>query len=551
MRTFILFTAILVLFAACDEKNTGGENCGDGVIDPGEECDGEDLGGDSCASLGYHGGQLLCDDQCQLNLSACETEGSCGDGIIQEGFEQCEDGVSTDTCNSLGYGQGVIACDGNCQWDYSDCTGASSCGNDIIEGSEECEGTNLNNKTCESFGYHGGTLNCTGLCMFDKTDCAGYGRCGDGLLQGDFEQCDNTNFGEKTCETEGYHGGTLSCDASCQLILSDCESVGSCGDGQIQNTYEQCDSTELGGESCASQGGYEGTLVCADDCTFDISGCIGFCGDNAIQEGYEECDTTELPETITCESLGHQYGGTLSCSSSCHLDSSACHGWCGDGIIQGSYGETCDGTNMAGVTCQSIGYSQGGNIESCHDDCTLDVSGCNQFVSLKTGYHHTCGLDLSGTAYCWGNNYSGQLGDGTTTNKSVPTQVVGGVSFESLFLGNSTCGLTSTGVAYCWGSNPDGQLGDGTTTNSSTPVPVAGGHSFESIKAGAYFTCGLAPGGVAYCWGSNSHGQLGDGTTINSSTPVPVAGGHSFESITLSSAHACGLAPGGVAYCWG
>src|SRR5947208_2790628 len=85
--------------------------------------------------------------------------------------------------------------------------------------------------------------------------------------------------------------------------------------------------------------------------------------------------------------------------------------------------------------------------------------------------------------------------------------------------GNHTCGLTAAGAAYCWGGNPYGQLGDGTTTDRSSPGLVAGGVSFTAVRAGYNHTCGLTAAGAAYCWGFNGTGQLGDGTATDRSSP--------------------------------
>src|SRR5450759_2505295 len=138
----------------------------------------------------------------------------------------------------------------------------------------------------------------------------------------------------------------------------------------------------------------------------------------------------------------------------------------------------------------------------------------------------------------WGYNSNGQLGDGTATQRNVPTAVSGGLTFASIVAGTfHTCGLTSAGAAYCWGYNAFGNLGDNTTTDRSTPVVVQqGGVSFTSITAGGYHTCGLTSAGAAYCWGYNAFGNLGDNTTTQRSTPVVVQqGGVTFTSITQGS----------------
>jgi len=103
---------------------------------------------------------------------------------------------------------------------------------------------------------------------------------------------------------------------------------------------------------------------------------------------------------------------------------------------------------------------------------------------------------------------------------------VGGFHFDLLALGGShTCGLVAGGVAYCWGSNFGGQLGEGSTTDASGPKAVGGGLTFKAIAAGIdNYTCGITTTGVAYCWGRNEVGQLGNGGTSDSAMPVAVSG---------------------------
>jgi alpha-tubulin suppressor-like RCC1 family protein len=98
---------------------------------------------------------------------------------------------------------------------------------------------------------------------------------------------------------------------------------------------------------------------------------------------------------------------------------------------------------------------------------------------VSPGGVHTCGVTLTDRVYCWGNNTTGQLGNGTTTHRSVPVAVAGGLQIDLVSAGlgsdhSHTCGLTTGDKAYCWGYNGNGQLGDGTSTDRVIPTAVIG-----------------------------------------------------------------------------
>jgi alpha-tubulin suppressor-like RCC1 family protein len=164
--------------------------------------------------------------------------------------------------------------------------------------------------------------------------------------------------------------------------------------------------------------------------------------------------------------------------------------------------------------------------------------------------------DVGGIAYAWGDDTSGQLGQGSPANKSSPITVVGGIPTWSAIAGginNHTLGLASTGILYAWGRNYGGKLGDNTTTPKSSPITVVGGiTTWSKIAAGEGHSAGLTSGGVLYAWGYGSYGKLGDNTTVNKSSPVTVVGGiTTWSQITAGKRHMLALTSAGVAYAWG
>lgn len=150
------------------------------------------------------------------------------------------------------------------------------------------------------------------------------------------------------------------------------------------------------------------------------------------------------------------------------------------------------------------------------------------FKEVHAGRDHTCALTGSGRVYCWGNNTYGQLGIGSDRRDKVALRnpVDGNLAFTALTVGaKHSCGLTSDGELYCWGDNTSGQLGNGSIGergNQRRPLPSATGERFTSVSAGATHTCGVTTEGEVLCWGDNSEGQLGDGTVIQRSTPAKV-----------------------------
>lgn len=172
---------------------------------------------------------------------------------------------------------------------------------------------------------------------------------------------------------------------------------------------------------------------------------------------------------------------------------------------------------------------------------------------VSAGFLSTCGLSVEGVAYCWGDNQFGSLGTSTApTGSEVPLLVDTEDRFSSISVGGlHACALRLDGAAYCWGFNGFGQLGDGTTTDRTTPVQVASERRFQSISAGYIHTCGVTTLGEVLCWGLNEFGQLGDGTLQNRSVPGFAALEGRFSGVSAGGLHSCAWSAVGEAHCWG
>jgi alpha-tubulin suppressor-like RCC1 family protein len=208
----------------------------------------------------------------------------------------------------------------------------------------------------------------------------------------------------------------------------------------------------------------------------------------------------------------------------------------------------CWGVNYSGQLGNGMNYSY-----SSHPTRVMGLS--NKIISIAVSNNHSCALTDNGAVKCWGANSAGQLGNASFNSSNLPVDVVGlyrGV--KAIAVGEyHSCALLNTGEVRCWGANDLGQLGNNNLGNSNIPITVNGLLSgVTKLAVGYDHACALVNSSSIKCWGSNSQGQLGNSSLIDSSVPVLVSNlVGSFTSITASFSSTCTLAVSGVGYCWG
>lgn len=183
--------------------------------------------------------------------------------------------------------------------------------------------------------------------------------------------------------------------------------------------------------------------------------------------------------------------------------------------------------------------------------------GAGGWTSVSAGGRHTCGMRPDGTLWCWGHNTWGELGIGTSglgAEKSFPVQVdAGTATWASTSAGGGhVCAIRSDGTLWCWGFNFNGEVGDGTTAERSSPVQVGASTDWRSVSAGAGHSCGIRSDSSLWCWGGNPHGELGNNTDAGGLTPGLVdAGTPHWASVSAGGGHTCGTRTDGTLWCWG
>lgn len=252
------------------------------------------------------------------------------------------------------------------------------CGDDVADPGEDCDGEDLAGTTCEDFGRIG-PLGCFADCTFDLSECvSAQPICGDGVLH-PREGCEGNDFGELGFAPgcDDILGPELYGEVACTDCNVDTTGCGFCGDGVVQDGFEQCDSQGEPFPCEEVNPAWEGTAICFD-CVFETAECTNKCGNGTLDDG-EACDGMALGGT-TCDDLGF-VGGTLTCASNCEFSTDACE-TCGNGVVD--EGESCDGDDLDGATCSDFVVMGVGSL-SCDAACEYVLDDCEGLVPVWGG----------------------------------------------------------------------------------------------------------------------------------------------------------------------
>lgn len=182
----------------------------------------------------------------------------------------------------------------------------------------------------------------------------------------------------------------------------------------------------------------------------------------------------------------------------------------------------------------------------------IQSGSANNWVAVSGGVHYSLGLRSDGTLWAWGYNSVGQLGTGTTADSLVPVRI-GSETWLAVSgsAGSHSLGIKSDGTLWAWGANDFGQLGDGTKSNRTSPVQVGSDNEWVAVSGGQFHTLGLKSDGSLWAWGRNDYGQLGDGTIMSRNVPVQIGSENRWVAIVAGSYHSLGLKSDGTLWAWG
>jgi cysteine-rich repeat protein len=498
----ICVAAEALLLAACVydwpvdriPTDTGPQGCGNGTIAPPEDCDGDDLAGQTCATLGYEGGPLSCASNCAFDTSECISSSVCGDSILAPD-EACDDGnlLDADGCDSGCHVDPGWSCEG----EPSVCT--AGCGNGVcyLAGGEDhvaCP------DDCGWIQIAAGEAHTCGLKADGTVWCWGdnvAGQLGDATHEPRLVPVRAGDLTDLVAIAAGSHHTCAISDKGHGWCWGD-NASGQLGSGSIMPSNIPVLVVGLGHaetlaagtvHTCATTNAHE--AYCWGD---NVSGQLG----DGSTTGQQVATRVAIGAGLTSAThitAGEQY------SCAVREDESV---WCWGDNGQGQLGNGTTDESPLPVAVDILGGYPGGSL-------------------LGAGTAHTCSRDAAGFAWCWGEGANRRLGNGFTADALSPGLVndidaVSGVAAGDMH----SCAVDIHGVAWCWGRGTEGQLGTGATPPTSEPAPVANATAVLTITTGKTHSCAIMVDWTAWCWGTNDEGQLGDGTSQSTDAPVLV-----------------------------
>src|SRR5690554_103027 len=308
-----------------------------------------------------------------------------------------------------------------------------------------------------------------------------------------------------------------------QQCVSVCEVQAiECGPVQIDGGNTHCGDCVGAGEVCE-----------AGQCVVDL------CAQNAAECG-----------EISWAGSTEQCGICPSTSDTCVDNRCAQVGY--HRVAAGSQ-HTCATRSTGRVECWGNGSVGGelGNGTNATSTTPVQVNMLSTARHIDAGAHHSCALERSGRAWCWGLNTVGQLGNNSTTSQNVPVQATAYTDIVDIAAGRShSCIVRANGQVGCFGLGAQGQLGNGGTNNSRLPVGATGIITAEQVALGDYFSCARLENNTVSCWGAPP------GNPAGSATPQTIKNGErstltDVVDIAAGKEHACAVLNSGEIWCWG
>jgi alpha-tubulin suppressor-like RCC1 family protein len=209
-------------------------------------------------------------------------------------------------------------------------------------------------------------------------------------------------------------------------------------------------------------------------------------------------------------------------------------------------------TGVPGTVTVKISQAGGSGYNPTEAYVTFPVTMAGQeFVKLaRGGASHSAGIRADGTLWAWGYNISGQVGDGTQTNRNSPVQVGTATNWAAVACGGAhTVALKNDGTLWAWGTSS--ALGDGSGLPRSSPVQVGNASDWATVAAGFSHTVAVKSDGTLWAWGSNGAGQVGDGTTAERYSPVRIGTASHWATVACGNNYSVAMGSDGTLWAWG